>query len=170
MTAAALAGRASGSRLSSDMTSASSACGTSGASCDGARAARSATRSAALESCAPDTHAVRSAPSTRARRARTDRCVDRAAAGAATSGAMHGGVPDDLAPRRRKCVSAPKSISLARPSAVQRTLRGLTSRCTSRCACSSASDEATSRRCRHASRNGSGASCCRSLPSSSSIV
>jgi hypothetical protein len=65
---------------------------------------------------------------------------------------------------------APKSINLAAPSRVQRTLRGLMSRCTSRRECNSASDEQTCIMSAQAAPNASGARVLRSPPSSSSIV
>ena len=62
---------------------------------------------------------------------------------ATTSGAVNEGVPTINMSRPIGTI-APKSKSLARPSLVQRTLRGVMSQCTKRRECSSASEEHTS--------------------------
>jgi hypothetical protein len=67
-------------------------------------------------------------------------------------------------------IIAPKSISLARPAPVHRTLRADTSRWIRPRECRMASDEATSQSSAQASRHGSLPRARRSSPSSSSIV
>jgi hypothetical protein len=85
------------------------------------------------------------------------------------SGAVYDGVPTV-----RVCVPngtiAPKSISLALPSAARRMLRGVTSRCTSLRECSSDSAEHTSHSTAQTSFHGRRGCAERSPPSSSSMV
>src|SRR5579872_6340069 len=85
------------------------------------------------------------------------------------SGATNAGVPTIGAARPAGAI-APKSMSLASPSRVDRMFAGLTSRWTHRREWMSASDEHTPARRPHATRQGRGLRARRSSPSSSSIV